>query len=73
MTTEVKRIRDNGNIETVATYSLPPAEAVVAAFRQSKGDFNTWDYPTPAASGVRFTVPRPDVAVLDVFYGFPRS
>lgn len=26
-------------------YSLPPEEAVKAAYLQSLGDYNTWDYP----------------------------
>ena len=26
------------------TYSLPPAEAVIAAYAQGRGDWNTWDY-----------------------------
>ena len=26
------------------TYSLPPEEAVVAAYEQSLGNFNTWQY-----------------------------
>ena len=25
-------------------FTCPPAEAVVAAYAQSSGDFNTWDY-----------------------------
>ena len=25
-------------------FSIPPREAVLAAYRQSLGDFNTWDY-----------------------------
>lgn len=34
------------NLKTgvMSTYSCPPAEAVVAAFEQSKGNFNTWEY-----------------------------
>jgi hypothetical protein len=29
------------------TYSLPAAVAVVAAFEQDRGNWNTWTYPTP--------------------------
>lgn len=28
----------------VLTYSSSPEQAVVAAFEQSRGNFNTWDY-----------------------------
>ena len=28
------------------TYSIPPEEAVVAAYEQSRGNWNTWQYPT---------------------------
>jgi hypothetical protein len=29
------------------TYTCSAAEAVIAAYRQELGDWNTWDYPTP--------------------------
>ena len=37
------------------TYSLPPREAVIAAYAQSKGDWNTWDYEKKYAHLVRFS------------------
>ena len=71
--TEVKVLRDNGDIESVGFYTLPGPLAVVAASRQAVGDWNTWAYPTPAEAGVRPMIHRPDVAVLGNFYGWPRE
>jgi len=34
----------NLNTEQVSTYSLSPREAVIAAYAQARGDWNTWDY-----------------------------
>lgn len=40
--TEVVDLRTG---EAVATYSTPPAQAVVAAYAQfERGDFHTWEY-----------------------------
>jgi len=40
----------NTKTKTVLTYSLPPNEAVVAAFQQEvKRNFNTWSYDFSAA------------------------
>lgn len=33
--------------EEEQTFSLPPDEAVVAAYEQALGNYNTWDYPKP--------------------------
>lgn len=40
MKTEVHNLATD---ETLS-YTLPPREAVIAAYAQSRGDFNTWDY-----------------------------
>lgn len=32
-----------GQVEQV--FNLPPKEAVIAAYEQSKGNYNTWTYP----------------------------
>lgn len=38
----------------IRVYDLPPAEAVVAAYEQGRGNYNTWQYPTPAEAAVRY-------------------
>ena len=44
--TEVKNLDDPG---FSAVYTLDAAQAVIAAFEQySRGNWNTWQYPTPA-------------------------
>lgn len=35
------------------TYSLPPQEALVAAYEQSKKNFNTWTYKDPSEYDIK--------------------
>ena len=37
------------------TYTLPPEQAVVAAYAQAHGDWSTWDYPRRYGHLVRET------------------
>lgn len=37
-------VYDMNTGEKVATYSLPPKEAIVACWEQSCGNHNTWEY-----------------------------
>ena len=46
MTTTIYSLEDNGTIEELAIYSLEPKAALIAFIQQSKGNMNTWDYPT---------------------------
>ena len=36
----------------VQVYSLPPKQALVAAYEQSRGNWNTWEYESRLASGI---------------------
>ena len=38
------KVLDMGSGETVAEYTLPPLEALVAAWEQHHKNFNTWEY-----------------------------
>ncbi len=49
---EIRFLADGRLLEKMS-YSLPADKAVVAAYMQLKGDYNTWDYPTPKQLGVR--------------------
>lgn len=40
MTTKVLHL----NTDKHQVYSLPPEEAVIAAYEQSRGNYNTWQY-----------------------------
>ena len=42
--TMVYKIDNTGDIVEHAIYSLEPDEAVLAAWRQDQGDYNTWTY-----------------------------
>jgi hypothetical protein len=42
MNTVVLNLGTSGHEEQI--YSCPPREAVIAAYAQSRRDFNTWDY-----------------------------
>ena len=50
------------------TYSLPAEEAVVAAYEQSRGNFNTWQYATfadhPEARRGQYSVSCGDFAAI---------
>jgi len=40
----------------IRVYTLPPREAVIAAYHQARGNYNTWTYPnlnTPLYEGER--------------------
>ena len=52
------------------TYSLPPEEAVVAAYEQNRGNFNTWQYAAfadhPKARRGQYSVSCGDFAAIIV-------
>lgn len=37
---------------SIQGYTLDPKTALVCAFEQSKGNFNTWDYKSPDKYGI---------------------
>ena len=53
------------------TYSCSPEQAVVAAYEQSRGNHNTWQYPTfvnhPEARRGQYSVSCGDFAALMTF------
>ena len=58
----------NLNTGKHTTYSLPPKEAVVAAYEQSLGNFNTWQYKAfadhPKARRGQYSVSCGDFAAI---------
>lgn len=42
----ITRVTDLRTGREAARYSLGPREAVMAAYAQDRGDYNTWDYET---------------------------
>lgn len=46
MTTTIYSLWDNGIIEEIAEYSLEPKTALIAFLQQTRGNYNTWDYPS---------------------------
>jgi hypothetical protein len=66
---------ENLSTGQVLEYTLSPAQAVVAAYEQSRGNWNTWSYPDPAnhpqfEEGVK-TVRCGDWCVIKVDTGKP--
>ncbi len=53
-TTKLTTVHDLSSC-TEQAYSCSPREAVVAAYAQSRGDWNTWDYETKYAHLVRYS------------------
>ena len=46
MVTEILALRPNGETETMAQYTLPRKQALIAFYMQTvHGNFNTWEYP----------------------------
>jgi len=39
-------VHNMSDLTHLQTYSIGPREAVMAAYAQSRGDFNTWNYET---------------------------
>ena len=46
MTTTIYSLWDNGHIEEIAEYSLEPKKALIAFLQQTRGNYNTMDYPS---------------------------
>ena len=40
-------VYNTADYEQTLTFTLPPAQAVVAAYEQSLKNYNTWNYPQP--------------------------
>ena len=46
MITTIYILWDNGNIEEIAEYSMEPKKALIAFLQQTRGNYNTYDYPS---------------------------
>ena len=46
MITTIYILWDNGNIEEIAEYSMEPKKALIAFLQQTRGNYNTMDYPS---------------------------
>lgn len=71
MVSVVKTLHPDGTFGPDRIYTIAPEHAVVCAARQDLKDFNTWNYPTPEALGVKDgTYPGSKILLQgEVFYG----
>lgn len=46
MITTIYILWDNGNIEEIAEYYMEPKKALIAFLQQTRGNYNTMDYPS---------------------------
>ena len=74
--TEIMKLSPNGEIKTVAVYSISAKQALINFIMQKQGNFNWWEYPTEL-DGVRQGYTRFDTYFFDdgdIVYGaFPRK
>ena len=54
----------DGGVRKIAEYTLPPKKAMVNFIMQSRGNYNTWEYPE-TIKGIRQSDTVPDLWYFD--------